>query len=146
MSTLAELTELKTAYMKRIEDEGEAILKKAFTEFFAAHPDCEAIRWTQYAPYFNDGEPCEFSVHEFEYKFAAGDEAASEEADSEEDEENEDDDDYEEWQITEAQAEFCGEFEGQFSDHEDMLKLVFGDDTRVTATREGFECDEYSHD
>ncbi len=28
------------------------------------HPDVKALRWTQYTPYFNDGEPCEFGLGE----------------------------------------------------------------------------------
>lgn len=28
-----------------------------------SHPDVKAIRWRQYTPYFNDGEPCVFSVY-----------------------------------------------------------------------------------
>jgi len=28
------------------------------------------VKWVQYAPYFNDGDACEFSIHHFEYKFS----------------------------------------------------------------------------
>ncbi|SDH18098.1 hypothetical protein SAMN05421505_11285 [Sinosporangium album] len=31
-------------------------------------PRIEAIRWTQYTPYFNDGDVCEFSVYGASYK------------------------------------------------------------------------------
>lgn len=41
----------------------------------------EAIRWTQYTPYFNDGEACEFSVHEPYIRFVDGDEEAGERED-----------------------------------------------------------------
>lgn len=30
---------------------------------FDQYPDLEEFSWDQYAPYFNDGDPCEFSVH-----------------------------------------------------------------------------------
>jgi hypothetical protein len=30
----------------------------------------EAVGWTQYTPYFNDGEPCEFGIHEVGVKIA----------------------------------------------------------------------------
>ena len=33
----------------------------AFKEIFDAHPNVAAVRWTQYAPHFNDGEACVFS-------------------------------------------------------------------------------------
>lgn len=33
-------------------------------KYFADHPEVLGFCWTQYAPYFNDGEPCEFSIDE----------------------------------------------------------------------------------
>ena len=30
----------------------------------AAAPEIAALRWRQYTPYFNDGEPCTFSVND----------------------------------------------------------------------------------
>jgi hypothetical protein len=47
-----------------------AVTQKSAEEFIAlvdtllAVDGVEAIRWHQYTPYFNDGEPCEFSVGE----------------------------------------------------------------------------------
>jgi hypothetical protein len=45
----------------------EETAKTAFTdmakEFFANNPTVLAFGWTQYTPYWNDGEPCEFSAH-----------------------------------------------------------------------------------
>lgn len=58
-------------YVKRKAELNEALranaqdmIKQLFAEFFAAAPDVKCVAWTQYAPYFNDGEPCTFSVHE----------------------------------------------------------------------------------
>jgi hypothetical protein len=45
--------------------------QKTPAEFLAALdvvldlPGVEAVRWQQYTPYFNDGEPCEFNVYDF---------------------------------------------------------------------------------
>jgi hypothetical protein len=33
----------------------------------------EAVKWRQYTPYFNDGDPCEFGVHEPTFKFTGVD-------------------------------------------------------------------------
>jgi len=33
----------------------------------------EAVKWDQYTPYFNDGEPCEFSVYDYSVKYASDD-------------------------------------------------------------------------
>jgi hypothetical protein len=46
--------------------DGKEALKEAFSEFFTLHPLAKAIVWTQYTPYFNDGDACTFSVNDFE--------------------------------------------------------------------------------
>lgn len=56
-----------TDYNERIKEMREGLtntLKEAFKEVFTENPNLYMITWTQYAPYFNDGDPCEFSVHE----------------------------------------------------------------------------------
>ena len=40
------------------------VFHKAISAFFQKYPEVEALRWNQYTPYFNDGDTCEFSVHE----------------------------------------------------------------------------------
>lgn len=39
-------------------------MTEIYKSVFESFPNIAAIVWTQYAPYFNDGEPCEFSVHD----------------------------------------------------------------------------------
>jgi hypothetical protein len=43
----------------------QEILKNGFFHIFANFPEIKAISWTQYTPYFNDGEECVFSVGDF---------------------------------------------------------------------------------
>lgn len=38
-----------------------------FKTFFEFYPEIAAVKWNQYTPYFNDGEPCEFCVGEFSF-------------------------------------------------------------------------------
>ena len=33
-------------------------LKTAFRAVFERHPNVRSLTWTQYTPYFNDGDPC----------------------------------------------------------------------------------------
>lgn len=40
------------------------VFHKAISAFFQKYPEVEALRWNQYTPYFNDGDTCEFSVHD----------------------------------------------------------------------------------
>lgn len=43
--------------------EARQVLATLFRDFFAANPAVKSIRWQQYTPYYNDGDPCEFRVH-----------------------------------------------------------------------------------
>lgn len=46
---------------------GEEAFKEFFTTVFDKYPHLVAVRWQQYIPYFNDGEPCVFGVHGLEF-------------------------------------------------------------------------------
>jgi hypothetical protein len=39
-------------------------LKEVFNEFWNSNPEIKVVTWTQYAPYFNDGDACVFSVRD----------------------------------------------------------------------------------
>lgn len=45
----------------------KTVFHTAVSNFFNTYPEVAAIRWTQYTPYFNDGDTCEFSVHDLEF-------------------------------------------------------------------------------
>lgn len=45
----------------------KTVFHTAISNFFNTYPDVAAIRWRQYTPHFNDGDTCEFSVHELEF-------------------------------------------------------------------------------
>lgn len=154
-----ELTALKEAYDKKLSEEGEDAVKELFKEFFDKHPEVDNVHWTQYTPYFNDGDPCYFSVHEFylalgevEEEESEGEEdEESEESDEDEDEDDYDyDEEYDSWGLSQSdnpKLKQIGEDLGTLQEiPDDVLEHVFGDHVRITATREGFDVDEYSHD
>lgn len=64
MEAIKKLNEAVQESKRKIEAEAKEAFKAAFADFFAKRPDVLAFRWTQYAPYFNDGEPCTFSRHD----------------------------------------------------------------------------------
>lgn len=134
--------------------EANQIVKEAFSEMaktvFESNPDLKGFRWTQYTPYFNDGEACTFSAGSDDPDlFHPKDEANS----------YDDDDDaeigwvsdlwwsgkYKNLQSPLRKAykdvqSFLGEF-----DDDDFLEM-FGDHVRVTVTPEGVDVSEYDHD
>lgn len=143
MSIVAALSEL-SGKRKQIEEaareQAKAILAPGLKAFMDAHPDVKAIGWTQCTPYFNDGDPCEFSVHELHAS-----------ATDERDEEIGGD----------GWAYLYGKREEPFSEQswadlielrkalsgsEPELKSAFGDHVRVIVTPTGVDIEEYEHD
>lgn len=58
----------KLEQIKRLREEYKELSQNLFAEgvkaIFDTYPDLIAVGWSQYTPYWNDGDPCEFSVHE----------------------------------------------------------------------------------
>lgn len=67
---LKPLLETKENYIK----EGKKAMRQVFSKFFEENPDTLYVFWQQYTPYFNDGEQCEFGVHDF-YSVALNEDA-----------------------------------------------------------------------
>jgi hypothetical protein len=127
---------------------------------FATVPGLLRIRWHQYTPYFNDGEPCVFEIHGvyFELEWTTGDEYGDYE-----------DGFVDEWDLytrdysqpgksqpvykvdgrdTEAEytavkAAMTGLASGRYHD---VVQEAFGDPAKVTASRDGFDVEFYEHD
>ena len=57
---IAKANEAKAA----LEKIGKDAVKELFNDFFAANPNVTALMWTQYTPYFNDGDSCDFGVND----------------------------------------------------------------------------------
>jgi len=48
---------------KQAHKESSKLIAKGFKEIFKKHPELESFSWTQYTPYFNDGDECVFNAH-----------------------------------------------------------------------------------
>lgn len=62
--SLQELTAKVTEIKTKLSAESRKAFESEIGAFLAAHPELVGFHWTQWTPYFNDGEPCEFSRHE----------------------------------------------------------------------------------
>jgi len=47
--------------MAQMKSDSIELLEEAANEMFVAAPEITKIYWVQRTPYYNDGEPCEFS-------------------------------------------------------------------------------------
>lgn len=147
------LLDEQRALQKKFQETAQALFKETTKEFFDKNPNVTAIVWTQYTPYFNDGDTCEFSVHDATFTNAPdphnvrwgeydGDEEVA--ADGSE---------IFAWEgwgeaPVDLNTEMCKAFDRMInsSEMEDVMKAMFGDHVKVVATREGFDVDDYDHD
>jgi len=118
-----------------------------------ALPDVESVRWTQYTPYFNDGEPCIFGINDAYVKLV-GNEPLGDDDDDEGFIEDGSMLDYDrgDYGNRPAKPEFATLYPvfkalaDNMSHFEDFLRESFGDHARVTATTAGFAVEFYEHD
>lgn len=88
----ADLNEAMKTLRKTYDETVKASFGEAMKAFFEATPEVQSVFWTQYTPYFNDGDACYFRVGDIWYNLAA----VTSDEESDEDEDYEDEDDYEE--------------------------------------------------
>lgn len=110
-------------------------------EIFEKHPKLESFSWYQYTPYFNDGDTCEFGVHN-DYLYMVFDGEELEEVC-----------DYS-FRAGKKYNKIVGLKEA-YEDINDVLSSIssdayesmFGDHVRVTVSREnGLEISDYDHE
>jgi hypothetical protein len=151
-----EMKVLKDSLTKKIQENFHGMVK----ELFINYPELKSISWRQYTPYFNDGEPCEFSSNHDRYPTINGNDEDYGENDEEEgviDIVTNSRETYRNsstgWkdvpnpkynpyyaEIVSTVKKFLGLF-----DDDDMYDL-FGDHTKVTITIDGCKTEEYDHD
>ena len=149
---------------RKFQEQAQTLFKDITKEFFAKNPGVTAIVWTQYTPYFNDGDTCEFRVNDPTFTNAPDPENIRWE-DYEGEEENV-------WTATNigyvlqsdrewyadtkrlireqggVDVESCNMMARAIcsSEMEDVMLAMFGDHSKIVATRDGFEVEEYDHD
>jgi hypothetical protein len=122
------------------------MVKPLLQEFIKSNPEVKQIKWTQYTPYFNDGEACVFGVRGFGFYFDGddlddhwGDHEIYGEYDSKYNADTR-------AKCTKATYEACMNLESELHKLQDSLQDLFGDHVEVTVTADGVETSEYDHD
>lgn len=126
----------------RVRDAGKKAAAALFKRFFEEYPHVKALGWTQYTPYHNDGNPCEFGVGEFYASTRDGVDYSD--VSSLHDENGTFQDAYDirgSDKKTAAALERMGR-----SASDEVFEAAFGDHVMVIATPEGFHINEYDHD
>lgn len=145
-----ELDALKTRMAeleKEMQEAGGRFFKNAAQDLFDQFPELEQFSWTQYTPYFNDGDTCYFSVHsDYPQGIVNGEEVELNKS-------------YGTWDAvnrvyvpkTESELTVADRIGAVLPDllaaiPEDAMEKMFGDHVKVTVTREGIIVEDYDHD
>lgn len=122
------ITEFKSQVSKlreSLKETGEQFLKENLKDMFEKFPQLEVISWTQYTPYFNDGEECTFSSNhdwpEIEGEGLKYGEPAYEE-------------------IRNHLKNFMAHLD------DDLMYDLFGDHVQIVVTKDGISVEEYDHE
>lgn len=159
------LIEEQRALKAKFQTEAQAMFKETMKEFFDKNPGITALKWTQYTPYFNDGDACVFRVNDVYFTNAPEDELGYVNAWGEY--EGEDESVWVASNITHTLSSKYYEDEAakilaaggvdedscnfisfiiSSNEMEEIMQEMFGDHAQVTATRDGFDVNEYEHD
>lgn len=153
------------ALRAKFQTEAQAMFKDTMKEFFDKNPGITALKWTQYTPYFNDGDACEFRVNEVYFTNASPEELENVNNYGEYEGEDET-----VWVVSNMKYALTSKYHAEdaakilaaggvdedscnlidkmisSSEMEDIMQEMFGDHVQVTATRDGFDLNDYEHD
>ena len=65
MGKIAEIADRMAELQKEVKANGQQMVQEEMQELFDKYPKLETIVLTGYVDYFNDGEPCTFSMREY---------------------------------------------------------------------------------
>lgn len=138
----------KKALIKSLKKDFKSVLKELFTTV----PEIKTLYWTQYTPYFMDGDACVFSMNDIivsncDTEFVDYPEDIFGYADKEETQRL--------WACYVSSVgkyvknpehkELIKNVAQAFYDSEDLIKEVFGDHVRVICTKKGVKLEDYSN-
>ena len=151
----------------------QEVFKASLAKFFAAVPEIKVIFWRQYTPYFNDGDACEFGVGEV--NFYAEDRDEDKESGWDDFNPFKRPSDYV-YREAKAGGKYAAEYQAEIDKYDaivaktgvervaqiqqaigdvramfreisdEYFKMMFGDHVEITATKDGFQVDEFDHD
>jgi Zn-finger protein len=151
---------------RKFQEQAQEMFKEITKEFFDKNPGITGVVWTQYTPYFNDGDTCEFSVNEATFTNAPVDELedirwGEYEGETEgvwacDNVAHALTSDREWYKETADKIRASGGVDAESckllseaigsGEMETVMQAMFGDHVKVIATRDGFDVQDYDHD
>lgn len=133
----AALEALKLTIKPEVEETVKALFAEAQVALRAHGYELEAIRWRQYTPGYNDGDPCTFDVRDTEYSGTGP--KWTDEVDDRQDGDNRPW--FGKWHLPDAVRKIFPEVKDQVD--QELLLTAFGDGFQITVSADGIEVEEY---
>lgn len=128
-------------------------LHKSFSDVFELNPKIKAVSWTQYTPYFMDGDTCTFSINEVNFLTFIPQYPREDYSDFTDDEENVTEEDFavnsyklHTVGLTPEGIDALKRFNTFINNNEDLMEEAFGDHVHILMTVDHLEIEEYEHD
>lgn len=67
MSSIKEIVDAYQKQRQSLMEQHKALFHQVVATMFEKHPQIKTIYWAGYTPYFNDGDTCEFTVHDVHF-------------------------------------------------------------------------------
>lgn len=124
-------------FKEKMKKNGKKFFSEQSKELFEKHPTLVKFGWTQYTPYYNDGDDCIFSANLDYPKFLL---VGMDKALYDEEPYYSDDEVTDESIVWSSIREFLSQF-----DNSDV-EILFGDHCEVIVTKKSVKVKEYEHD
>lgn len=139
-----DIEKIKKEYQKTSQEKFKLVVKTIFEKW---GDRLDSIQWVQYTPYFNDGEACEFDVHDvvpvpkfeedFDFEYGPDSYYVKEHI---EDHSKNKKEDFAEFEAMEKDVVVLNSID------DEIMKEMFGDHVLVKVTKDKIETEDYSHD
>ena len=139
MESYAELKEKMSTLRKQMQETGKEEFRKYSQQIFEKYPLLESFSWTQFTPYFNDGDTCYFGVNT-EPGLVYDGKKMNHYGELEDDIEIEDELEKKFNEISNEISKFIEAFD------ENDMEAMFGDHVEITVKKDTVEIEEYDHD
>ena len=116
---------------EQMQKQARVYFKEGCNKLFEKHPELDGFNWTEYTPYFNDGDTCEFSANTDYPDIIVDGVEYGDYGESLGDKEHE---------LQKSVIKFLSIF-----DNDDLLNM-FGDHVKVFVTRDDVKVEDYEHD
>lgn len=171
MTKIDDILAAKAAYDEAVQSVTLDEVKPLFQGLFDEFPELTVVGWVQYTPYFNDGDPCVFSVGPVLYRTTESEDLTDEDGEYEgytEEEAliaslpSEEGWEYDyglyEWVEVDGEQEYRLKADAprlplaikaltkRLGSMQDVMKNVFGEHSVVVVTRDNIIVEEYHHD